>query len=103
MNVRAIVISCIFLSLLGGCASSPDVPAGASVIYHGPMQDMTGNLPVGPGTIYVVDAANGKVVGASYIAGPEQTNAKPWKIDGLKEGRKYTFYFLKASETKPAP
>ena len=96
-----LVMVALVISLVVGCASGPKVPPDAMLLFHGPMADMSLKSPPEPGTLYIVDAANGKVVGAFYVsdptaAGDNTTDKKPPTINGLKKGHTYSLYFVSA-------
>ena len=99
MLTRTGLLGALVLALLVvGCAStgtSPTLPPNAILLYHGPIGDMSVSGPhkASAGTIYVVDASNGKVVFAAY--GEEGvTSRAQTTTSGLKKGHTYTFYFV---------
>ena len=91
----AILIFCGMLT--SGCTTSPVLPPDATVVFHGPMDDMKGSLPPGPATLYLVEADTGKVAGVCYIPGPDAGAHQGPTISGLKKGHVYTWYYASAS------
>ena len=102
MFARMSLIIVVFLaSSIVGCSPSisPTLPPNAILLFYGPVGNMSVSGPnnATAGTLYVVDASNGKVVFAAYGEGGEKEGDKTRthaSTSGLKKGHTYTVYFV---------
>jgi hypothetical protein len=95
------MLSLLMVAITACSSSQVRVPPNASLVFHGPMTDVKGSMPPGPGTMYIVDAATNRVAAAFYVPGPDVKGQAP-QVGGLQQGKTYTIYFAPSSETAPS-